>query len=81
LLQPVARLPKLPRDTQALTSRSTVQEFAIEVKFGRKKSAQGLTAFCARQPEAVPIIVTPENFAAFSRDTWAFLMQAGGLST
>ena len=57
------------------------QVFAIEVKSGRKKSARGLTAFCARQPKAVPIIVTPENFAAFSRDPRSFLVQAGGLST
>lgn len=49
--------------------------YAIEVKSGRKKSAKGLDAFCAQAPEARRVIVTPENFAQFSRAPQAFLQQ------
>jgi len=40
--------------------------YAIEVKSGRKKSAKGLEAFMKHFPDAKPVIVTPENFAALS---------------
>ena len=40
--------------------------YAIEVKSGRKKSAKGLDTFLKHFPDASPVIVTPENFAALS---------------
>jgi predicted AAA+ superfamily ATPase len=49
--------------------------YAIEVKSGRKKSAKGLTAFCAQAPQALRVIVTPENFAQFSAHPRGFLAQ------
>ncbi len=49
--------------------------YAIEVKSGRKKSAKGLDAFVAQVPQALRVIVTPENFARFSADPRAFLQQ------
>jgi predicted AAA+ superfamily ATPase len=49
--------------------------YAIEVKSGRKKSAKGLDAFCAQTPQALRVIVTPENFAQFSSAPRAFLQQ------
>lgn len=51
------------------------QLFAIEVKSGRKKSAKGLSAFCAQAPRALRVIITPDNFARFSGDPRAFLQQ------
>lgn len=48
---------------------------AIEVKSGRRRSSKGLDAFRAREPEALRVVITPENFAAFSRDPAAFLAQ------
>ena len=56
--------------------------YAIEVKSGRKKSARGLKTFCAQVPKAVPVIVTPENFARFSQDPRAFLehLSAAGMA-
>jgi len=51
--------------------------YAIEVKSGRKKSAKGLGVFCAQAPKALRVIVTPENFAQFSRDPRAFMAQIG----
>lgn len=52
--------------------------YAIEVKSGRKKSAKGLEAFCAQVPRALPIIITPENFARFSQDPGMFLERVAG---
>lgn len=49
--------------------------YAIEVKSGRKKSARGLDAFCAQEPKAFRVIVTPENFAQFSAEPRDFLQQ------
>ena len=49
--------------------------YAIEVKSGRKKSAKGLEAFCAKVPEALRVIITPENFAPFSANPRGFLQQ------
>lgn len=49
--------------------------YAIEVKSGRKKSARGLDAFCAQEPKALRVIVTPENFAQFSAEPRDFLQQ------
>jgi len=53
------------------------QLYAIEVKSGRKKSAKGLDAFCAQAPQALRVIVTPENFSQFSADPRRFLQQVG----
>lgn len=52
--------------------------YAIEVKSGRKKSAKGLEAFCAQVPRALPVIITPENFARFSQDPGIFLERVAG---
>ena len=49
--------------------------YAIEVKSGRKRSAKGLGVFCRKVPEALPIIVTPENFEQFSQDAQDFLQR------
>jgi predicted AAA+ superfamily ATPase len=49
--------------------------YAIEVKSGRKKSAKGLEVFCAKVPEALRVIITPENFAQFSSNPRVFLRQ------
>ncbi|WP_404303063.1 ATP-binding protein [Alicycliphilus denitrificans] len=49
--------------------------YAVEVKSGRKKSAKGLEAFCLQAPQALRVIVTPENFAQFSSDPRAFFQQ------
>lgn len=49
--------------------------YAIEVKSGRKKSAKGLDAFVAQVPQALRVIVSPENFARFSADPRAFFKQ------
>jgi len=54
-------------------SRSAL--YAIEVKSGRRKSGRGLEGFCKQVPQALPIIVTPDNFAAFSADPRGFLAQ------
>lgn len=47
--------------------------FAIEVKSGRKKSWKGLEAFTEKFPEAKRVLITPENFAQFSKEGFAFL--------
>jgi len=52
--------------------------YAIEVKSGRKKSGKGLLAFAAQVPQARPVIVTPDHFAAFSANPRAFLQQVAG---
>ena len=49
--------------------------YAIEVKSGRKKSAKGLEAFSAKVPEALRVIITPDNFAQFSSNPRGFLQQ------
>lgn len=49
--------------------------YAIEVKSGRRKSAKGLEAFCAKVPEVLRAIITPENFALFSANPRGFLQQ------
>jgi hypothetical protein len=51
--------------------------YAIEVKSGRKKSGRGLEAFCRQAPQALRVIVTPDNFAHFSQDPRAFMAQVG----
>ena len=47
--------------------------YAIEVKSGRRKSARGLEAFRQQAPQAQRVIVTPDNFAAFSASPRKFL--------
>ena len=49
--------------------------YAIEVKSGRKKSAKGLEVFCAQSPQALRVIITPDNFAQFSSNPRGFLEQ------
>ena len=49
--------------------------YAIEVKSGRKKSTRGLQAFCAQVSQALPVIITPENFEQFSHDPYDFLQR------
>ena len=53
------------------------QLYAIEVKSGRKKSSKGLEAFCRQAPQALRVIVTPDNFAQFSQDPRGFMAQVG----
>jgi hypothetical protein len=57
------------------------QLYAIEVKSGRKKSAKGLLAFCAQVPQALPIIITPDNFAQFSPNPRDFLQRLTGAAS
>lgn len=47
--------------------------YAIEAKSGRKKSARGLDAFCARASQALRVIITPQNFVQFSVNPRGFL--------
>jgi len=47
--------------------------YAIEVKSGRRKSAKGLEVFMKQFPDALSIIVTPDNFSLFSADPKKFL--------
>jgi predicted AAA+ superfamily ATPase len=49
--------------------------FAVEVKSGRKKSHRGLEIFKEKFPEAHCIILTPENFPAFSDSPAEFLFK------
>jgi len=52
--------------------------YAIEVKSGRRKSRNGLTAFTQQVPGAIPIILTPDHFSAFSKDPIGFLERISG---
>jgi predicted AAA+ superfamily ATPase len=47
--------------------------FAIEVKSGKKRTTGGLTAFMARYPDAVPVLVDAENYPQFEADPEGFL--------
>ncbi|HNV69949.1 MAG TPA: DUF4143 domain-containing protein, partial [Candidatus Ozemobacteraceae bacterium] len=47
--------------------------FAIEVKSGRRKSAKGLGVFAKNFPDAISVILTPDNFPEFSEDPRKFL--------
>lgn len=47
--------------------------YAVEVKSGRKKSAKGLEAFGKHFPEAIPAVITPDNFARLSESPQSFL--------
>lgn len=47
--------------------------YAIEVKSGRRKSAKGLESFIKQFPDAIPVIITPDNFPLFSEDPRKFL--------
>ncbi len=47
--------------------------WAIEVKSGRRKSAKGLETFMKHFPDAIPIVLTTDNFPAFSEDPRRFL--------
>ena len=49
------------------------QIYAIAVNSGQKKSGKGLAAFCEQVPQALRVILTPDNFAQFSADPRAFL--------
>ena len=51
--------------------------YAVEVKSGRKKASRGLTAFCAQAPQALRVIVSPENFGQFSSGPRLFLERVG----
>jgi predicted AAA+ superfamily ATPase len=51
--------------------------YAVEVKSGRKKASKGLTAFCAQVPQALRVIVSPENFGQFSEHPRRFLERVG----
>jgi len=47
--------------------------YAIEVKSGRRRTGKGLAAFQKRFPEAILVIITPENIAQLEADAPAFL--------
>ena len=47
--------------------------YAVEVKSGRKKSAKGLDAFMKHFPEAIPVIMTPDNFPVLAKNPLRFL--------
>ena len=47
--------------------------YAIEVKSGRKRNSKGLNIFLEKFPNAVPIIITPENYERFEQDPISFL--------
>src|ERR1039457_4860369 len=47
--------------------------YAIEVKSGRRKSAKGLELFTKHFHDAIPVILTPDNFPFFSEDPKRFL--------
>lgn len=47
--------------------------YAIEVKSGRRKSARGLEAFMKQFVDAIPVIVSPDNYPLFSDDPKRFL--------
>lgn len=51
--------------------------YAVEVKSGRTKASKGLTAFCAQAPQALRVIVSPENFGQFSEQPRQFLERVG----
>ncbi|MFN3453736.1 MAG: ATP-binding protein [Pseudobdellovibrio sp.] len=42
--------------------------FAIEVKSGRKKAAKGLVAFKNHFPNAIVMLITPDNFSTFRKE-------------
>ena len=47
--------------------------YAIEVKSGRRKSAQGIDAFMKQFPDARPVVMTPDNFPLFTQNPKLFL--------
>jgi hypothetical protein len=47
--------------------------YAVEVKSGRRKLSRGFNAFMKKYPKAFPVIITPDNFAAFSENPRKFL--------
>ncbi len=47
--------------------------FAIEVKSGKKRPATGLQQFIAAFPEAIPIIISRDNYFAFTQNPGLFL--------
>jgi len=49
------------------------QIYAVEVKSGRRKLSRGLNVFMNKYPKACPVIITPDNFAAFSENPRKFL--------
>lgn len=49
--------------------------FAIEVKSGKKRPATGLIAFCKAFPEAIPIIISRENYLDFVQSPSVFLQR------
>ena len=49
------------------------QIYAVEVKSGRRKLSRGLNIFMKKYPKACPVIITPDNFAAFSENPRKFL--------
>jgi len=77
-----AQLLQLPGDTYYWREKGAEVDFvyryqgrlyAVEVKSGRKKSPKGLEVFQKHFPDAVPLIITPDNFEHFSDDPKEFL--------
>jgi len=45
----------------------------VEVKSGRRKLLRGFNVFMKKYPKACAVIITPDNFAAFSENPRKFL--------
>lgn len=53
--------------------RQGKKTWAIEVKSGRKKNPSSLMKFKEENPDALLIIITPENYKEFEEDPMIFL--------
>ncbi|OGQ33358.1 MAG: hypothetical protein A3F16_03240 [Deltaproteobacteria bacterium RIFCSPHIGHO2_12_FULL_43_9] len=51
--------------------------FAIEVKSGRKKKQGGITLFCNRFPNAIPVFIDSDNYEKFLTSPEKFLSDIG----
>jgi uncharacterized protein len=47
--------------------------WAIEVKSGRRKNLSGLDSFLKKFPDAIPVVITPENYIEFEKSPQNFL--------
>ncbi|MFO0002393.1 MAG: DUF4143 domain-containing protein, partial [bacterium] len=50
--------------------------YAIEVKSGRRRSANGIEAFLKLYPKARAVIITPDNYLNFEKHPLQFLENA-----
>lgn len=52
--------------------------YAIEVKSGRKRAGNGMSAFLAAFPDARPVFISPGNYQAFEAAPLTFIKQVSG---